>query len=224
MDDYLMMIKMMMIFFYGGPGTKCTESQNSNAKQDDRHETKRPRTNKLTMAMDDKDKDKAPDNGTDNTTSTTTTNNTNNRLNDKDETREPNDDDDDNHGTTSNNSNRSDADQDWHSKPWMEPTDGNRRRTTTTPPPTTAARRGADDDDNDATRMARTWTTDGIDRWKIFTTTRTRTRTRSTTQGRMMMMGMTAMQSATGTLDRKTSQASPAACLYNNQEQKTLDD
>jgi hypothetical protein len=43
-------------------------------------------------------------------------------------------------------------------------------------------------------------------------------------QGRMTMMWMMEaimMPSATGTLDRKTSQASPAACLY-KQEQTTL--
>jgi hypothetical protein len=43
-------------------------------------------------------------------------------------------------------------------------------------------------------------------------------------QGRMKMMGMTeTLPPATGTLDRKTSQASPKACLYNknNQEHKT---
>jgi hypothetical protein len=46
----------------------------------------------------------------------------------------------------------------------------------------------------------------------------------SNNQGRMTMMGMTEILPATGTLDRNTSQASPAgACLYNN-HQKTLDD
>jgi hypothetical protein len=43
-----------------------------------------------------------------------------------------------------------------------------------------------------------------------------------TTTGKMTMMGMMETPPATGTLDRKTSQAPPTACLYN--QQKTLDD
>jgi hypothetical protein len=55
---------------------------------------------------------------------------------------------------------------------------------------------------------------DGDDRWK------------NNQEGRMKMMWMTEqpmIPSATGTLDRKTSQASIPTCLYNN-HQKTQDD
>jgi hypothetical protein len=44
-------------------------------------------------------------------------------------------------------------------------------------------------------------------------------------QGRMTTMGTTEIPTATGTLDRKTSQASTPTCLYhNNNHQKTQDD
>jgi hypothetical protein len=45
---------------------------------------------------------------------------------------------------------------------------------------------------------------------------------RTNQEGRMTMMGMTEIPPATGTLDRKTSQVSPTACLYN--QQQPLDD
>jgi hypothetical protein len=46
-------------------------------------------------------------------------------------------------------------------------------------------------------------------------------------QGRMTMMGMTeetTIPSATGTLDRKTSQASTNTCLFEQQQKTLLDD
>jgi hypothetical protein len=56
---------------------------------------------------------------------------------------------------------------------------------------------------------------DQLDRHEMRTTTR-RTDGRTNKQGRMTTMGMTeTIPPATGTLDRKTSQASPKACLYN---------
>jgi hypothetical protein len=60
-------------------------------------------------------------------------------------------------------------------------------------------------------QMGNAWTTrPTIRQWRSTTTPRT-------TRG-MTMMWMTAKLSATGTLDRKTSQASPTACLYKKQQ------
>jgi hypothetical protein len=201
-DDEMMMMKMMI--FYGGTGTKCTENQNSNAKQD--------------VVDDDDDADGKSKHNTNNNSSHYPTNkNTNTNKNKKPQTEKarptmvtspvarP-----DRHETTT-------------------PRTTMPRTTTmdTTPPaarhldPPTHQQRSNDavmdatDDGSHRWRQPNKDTTTDDDRWSPRTNSGWHNQ-----GGRMTMMGMkedTTIPSATGTLDRKTSQVLPAACLYNNQ-------
>jgi hypothetical protein len=201
-DEMRTMIKMMKIFFYRGTGTKCTENQISNKKR-----------------CDDDDKnsslDKRCDDDHGDTSNLDTTNNSTNKKD-------------------TNNKNKQ---QPKKARPPMVTTppaalllDRHETRTTRTRR-TTRIRiqrpfTGTTTNNNNNTNTSNTNTARAppvstpVSRLDRHEETRTTGMTGHGTnkQGRMTTMGMTeTIPPATGTLDRKTSQASPKACLYNNQ-------
>jgi hypothetical protein len=196
-DDEMMM---MMTNFYRGTGTKCTAEQNL-----------------VTRNVDDVDDDNTDNNSSSHSPSTNPNTNNNNKT-----------------------------PQTKKARPHQEvPTPVVARLTTMTRTPMIPTAEdqheapGDDEDEDDnpplfndkegdeGTRtrwqqrttmgMTMTGATDDDDgRWS-----RRNSRRRHNQEARMMMMGMTeTTPPATGTLDRKTSQASPAACLYNNNQHK----
>jgi hypothetical protein len=110
-------------------------------------------------------------------------------------------------------------DEDNEDQPPMESTDGGINRWLTTTPTPTAT--NITNTTNTRAPKVSTPVVPRLDRHETRTTTgRT---DGSNKQGRMTTMGMTeTIPPATGTLDRKTSQASQKACLYNkNNQHKT---
>jgi hypothetical protein len=254
---------MLMTIFYGGIGTKCTESQNSNAKQQD----------------DDDDDDNGDTRRSDHkaTNGANNTNNTSTSDRRADSDNRPDEDEEDakdgyktnSSGRTTNakaidNKNNNMASLEginyrgsWnqHKKPVDKATtartaaedglvnDGRRRM----PPMDTNDGDGKDDGTrhhgtNRRRHQLMPLTDDGIIRWHHqyqrpmesrhginrwnqpmeSTDGINRTATKGhNKQGRMTMMGTAGIPSATGTLDRKTSQASPKACLYNQRQTLT---
>jgi hypothetical protein len=189
----MMMMMMMMTNFYGGIGTKCTENQISNTK---------PTT--LSRRYDDDELTTKQAVDDDNNSSHDTNNNTPNSQNKKEQQPKKN-----TGGTTAGPGTSTTLPKTRQRKPPKDDdgsnADGitnntNTRAPTGTPP---VARL----DRHDETRTTTRRTTDGTNK----------------EQGRMTTMGMTeTIPSATGTLDRKTSQASPTKCLSRkNQQQQT---
>jgi hypothetical protein len=216
-DDAAMRMKMMMMkmtttmtIFYRGIGTKCTESQNSNTKT-----MRRWRRRRGWQLQQRRQHDGTRQSAHHNNTNTNSINNKNRPNEAVDDAMQTDD------GYSQTRRTRTHVRMVTATTPMMNRTmahdnkdDANTTTTKNIHSNTTNMR---------ASRQVTTLVA-RLDRHEMRRTTRITDGATNKQEGRMTMMWMTAKEmipSATGTLDRKTSQASPKACLYTNQHKKT---